>query len=108
MCLIVSRPAAVGNGDSRPTLVWMVQRPAVADYPPGARLALRVIDDFELVWMLRGQARFVADDGDVPLAPGRLLLVPPGVRHGFVWDERRASRHGYVHFRPEEVGASAP
>jgi AraC-like DNA-binding protein len=63
-----------------------------------------VIDDFEFVWMLRGQAVFVTAAGEVPLPPGRLLLVPPGVRHSFTWDQRRASRHGYVHFRPELVG----
>jgi AraC family transcriptional regulator len=74
--------------------------PAVADYPVGARMALRVIDDFEFVWMLRGRARFIADDQEVVLTPGLLLLVPPGPRHRFTWDERRPSRHGYVHFLP--------
>jgi AraC-like DNA-binding protein len=76
-------------------------RPAVADYPPGAQLPTRVIDDFEFVWMLRGRARFYTDDGNAHLAPGHLLLVPPGVRHGFDWDTRRPSRHGYVHFGPD-------
>jgi AraC-like DNA-binding protein len=78
--------------------------PSMADYPAGARMAPRVIDDFEFVWMLRGQARFVTEDAEVALAPGRLLLVPAGVRHSFVWDERRSSRHGYVHFDPERLG----
>lgn len=55
--------------------------PSVADYPQGARMAPRVIDDFEFVWMLRGQARFVAGDEELMLSPGYLLLVPPGVRH---------------------------
>jgi AraC family transcriptional regulator len=59
----------------------------------------RVIDDSEFVWMLRGQALFVTEGEERPLSPGHLLLVPPGVRHSFVWDRRRASRHGYVHFR---------
>lgn len=85
-----------------------MEGPSVADYPRGAAMPPRVIDDFEFVWMLRGQARFVAEDGDLPLFPGRLLLVPPGVRHGFIWDQRHASRHGYVHFQPEPVGGRAP
>lgn len=77
-----------------------IERPAIADYPAGAQLPTRVIDDYELVWMLRGRARVVRDDDEpgLVLVPGRLLLVPPGVRHGFVWDPRRTSRHGYVHF----------
>jgi AraC-like DNA-binding protein len=75
-----------------------MERPAQADYPAGAQLGPRVIDDFEFVWMLRGQARVTFDERDLPLTPGHLLLVPPGVRHGFVWDRVRTSRHGYVHF----------
>jgi AraC-like DNA-binding protein len=66
-------------------------------------MAPRAIDDSEFVWMLRGEASFVTGGEVVRLSPGLLLLVPPGPRHSFVWDERRASRHGYVHFRPEEV-----
>jgi AraC-like DNA-binding protein len=54
--------------------------------------------------MLRGEARVTFDEGDLPLAPGHLLLVPPAVRHAFVWDQRRASRHGYVHFEPRSGG----
>jgi AraC-like DNA-binding protein len=34
--------------------------------------------------------------------------VSPGVRHSFVWDQRRASRHGYVHFHPELVDGRGP
>jgi AraC family transcriptional regulator len=80
--------------------VISIERPAIADYPAGTQLPTRVIDDYELVWMLRGQARVVGDDDDhgFELVPGRLLVVPPGVPHGFAWDPRRASRHGYVHF----------
>jgi len=63
-----------------------------------------MIDDFEFVWMLRGQARVTFDEGDLPLAPGHLLLVPPGVRHALVWDQLRTSRHGSVHFEPRSGG----
>jgi AraC family transcriptional regulator len=75
----------------------MIGRPAIADYPAGAVLPTRVIDDLELVWMVRGRARLRTGAGDRPLGPGDLALVPPGVPHGFGWDESRASRHGYVH-----------
>jgi AraC-like DNA-binding protein len=77
-----------------------MERPAVVDYPAGAQMPARVIDDLEFVWMLRGQALVTHDGGELPLRPGLLLLVPPGVRHGFVWDQTRGSRHGYVHFGP--------
>ncbi len=68
----------------------------------------RVIDEFEFAWMLLGQALFVTDDEEIVLSPGNLLLVSPGVRHSFVWDQRRASRHGYVHFHPQLVGGRGP
>jgi AraC family transcriptional regulator len=86
----------------------LMERPATADYPPGAQLPPRVIDDFEFVWMLRGRARFVTADADLALAPGLLLLVPPGLRHSFVWDPRRPSRHGYVHFGPDSALPELP
>jgi AraC-like DNA-binding protein len=80
-----------------------LERPATADYPPGTGLGPRVIEDFEFVWMLRGNARFTASE-ELTLEPGALLLVPPGLRHGFRWDPARPSRHGYVHFRPTDIG----
>jgi AraC-like DNA-binding protein len=73
--------------------------PEVAEYPAGARLRPRVIDDLELVWALEGSFTFRADGlPALTLTPSDLLLVPPGIRHEFVWDARRRSRHGYVHF----------
>ena len=83
-------------------------RAAVADYPAGASLATRVIEDFELVWMVRGRATFVTEESTLTLRPGLLLLVPPGLRHGFDWDRARPCRHGYVHFAPEDVGVDLP
>lgn len=83
-------------------------RAAIADYPPGARMPPRVIDDYEFVWMLRGTARLLDEDGPVPLSPGQLLLVPPGVRHGFEWDPAAPARHGYVHFPAEPAALGRP
>jgi AraC family transcriptional regulator len=76
----------------------VIGRPAIADYPAGAVLPTRVIDDVELVWMVRGRARLQTDAAHHPLRPGDLALIPPGMAHGFAWDQRRPSRHGYVHF----------
>ena len=38
-----------------------MERQAIADYPPGAQMPPRVLDDFEFVWMLAGQARVMLD-----------------------------------------------
>ena len=85
-----------------------MDRPAVADYPPGAHTPVRVIDDHELVWMLRGRARLGTEDRDLDVSPGELLLVPPGVPHSFTWDPARPSRHGYVHFAAGRVAPHLP
>jgi AraC-like DNA-binding protein len=87
---------------------FMIQRPAVADYPPGAVLPARTIDDCELVWMLRGRARLRYGEGEVQLEPGQLVLLPPALRHGFAWDRDRPSRHGFVHFDPKGLGFPSP
>jgi AraC family transcriptional regulator len=75
-------------------------RPAVAHYPPGATYGPRRIDDFELVWMLSGSARWrrTGADGDVTLRYGDALLIRPGTHDEFQWDQFIPSRHGYVHF----------
>lgn len=76
-------------------------RPAVTGFPAGATLGPRTISDFELVWMLTGNAqwRWLDAGVEVTLEPQTLLLVRPGMRHEFVWDRRRYCRHGFVHFR---------
>ncbi|MFJ3803407.1 helix-turn-helix domain-containing protein [Streptomyces sp. NPDC090088] len=73
--------------------------PAVADYPPGSVFGPRDAGSYEFVWLLRGGARWVCGDLTVPLKPGELLLVRPGMRDTFHWDTRRATRHAYTHFR---------
>lgn len=85
-----------------------MDRPAVADYPAGARMPLRMINDYEFVWMLRGHAKLVLDETELRIDPGSLLLVPPGLRHGFCWDPAAPSRHGYVHFGPGDVDSVLP
>ena len=78
---------------------WQVQPPGVGEFPPGARMAPRVLDDFELVWMIAGTARLVAEP-PLEQAPGDLLLLPAGHAHAIEWDRVRSTRHGYVHFLP--------
>ena len=71
-----------------------MQWPAIADYPPGARMPRRVLDDFEFVWMLDGWARVTLDAGELPLAPGQLLLLPGHAPGGGVGDGHRVGLVG--------------
>ena len=75
------------------------QRAVLAEYPAGAVLLPRVIGEWELVWMLGGQARFLTDQGGIQLERHDMVLIPPNVRHSFTWDTRAPSRHGYLHFQ---------
>jgi len=70
----------------------------------------RVLDDYELVWMLRGRARLTGD-APLDLEAGDVLLIPPGLGHGIAWlggQGRMPTRHGFVHFASEERFAPSP
>ncbi|MER6086194.1 AraC family transcriptional regulator [Streptomyces sp. NPDC001833] len=84
--------------------------PAVADYPAGAVFGPRDAGSYEFVWLLHGSARWVCGDLTVPLTPGTLLLVRPGMRDTFHWDSHRPTRHAYTHFRlpPVAGGTERP
>ena len=84
--------------------------PALAHYPPGASYGPRTLTDFELVWLRTGSARWHGGGaaGHLRLAPGDLLLIPPGTRDEFRWDREVFTRHGYVHYRCDPAPVSAP
>jgi AraC-like DNA-binding protein len=91
----------------------MTISPALAYYPPGASYGPRTLTDFELVWLRTGSAQWhgcgeCAHLQLAQLAPGDLLLIPPGTRDEFRWDREVPTRHGYVHFRSAPGPVSAP
>ncbi|MFF3787203.1 helix-turn-helix domain-containing protein [Streptomyces sp. NPDC001933] len=71
----------------------------LADYPPGAAFGPRRLVDWELVWVLSGGAEWQRGPVRIELAPGRLLLLPPGSPDVFDWSRHGPTRHGYLHFR---------
>lgn len=80
--------------------------PNVADYPPGSTFGPRDARFHEFVWLLRGSATWLCDDLRVPVRPGTLLLIQPGMRDSFHWDPRTPTRHAYVHFELSDVDSS--
>ncbi len=84
--------------------------PALAYYPPGASYGPRTLTDFELVWLRTGSAQWHGggEGAQLQLAPGDVLLIPPGTRDEFRWDREVPTRHGYVHFLSDSGTASAP
>lgn len=75
-----------------------VRAASAVDYPPGATFGPRTLTDFELVWLLRGSARWNCGLRELELVPGSLLLIRPGMRDEFHWDRERVTTHAYAHF----------
>lgn len=70
----------------------------IVDYPPGATWGPRTLRDHEVVWLLDGTCRWWTADARHDLAPGDVLVIPPGVRDALAWAAERPSRMGFVHF----------
>jgi AraC family transcriptional regulator len=90
----------VTGDDGRLISIDLVPRlgPTVADYPPGSTFGPRDTRSYQFVWLLRGSATWRCDDVLLPLVPGKLLLIRPGMRDSFRWDPDTPTRHAYVHF----------
>jgi AraC-like DNA-binding protein len=67
-------------------------------YPPGTRLAARVMRDYELVWILAGNAIWEHDGVAERVDPSTVLLSRPNMIDGYTWDERHRTQHGFFHF----------
>lgn len=84
-----------------------------AVYLPGATVGPRTMEEFQLVWILRGSAQWWCDGQTREVTPGRLLLVRPGMRDRWQWDRRQPTTHGYAYFRlagqwPRETSGTWP
>lgn len=69
-----------------------------AVYPAEATFGPRTLLDFEFVWIVDGDVIWECDGERHALPSDALLLGRPGMRDGFIWDPRRPTRHGYLHF----------
>lgn len=78
----------------------------VAVYPPGATFGPRVLRDWELVWLIEGDAEYRRDDETVTAAEGAMVLCRPGATDFFRWDTHRRTRHGYFHFLIHQTPAT--
>ncbi|MFF4982475.1 helix-turn-helix transcriptional regulator [Streptomyces sp. NPDC001046] len=86
----------------------------VADYRRGAVFGPRVLQAYELVWLLAGSARWrtemldadgaVLGEEEVVLRPGTLALARRGDRESYHWDASRESSHAFVHFSLDSRG----
>lgn len=47
----------------------------------GYKLASRTVEDYNLIHVARGRVVWVIGGEEIPLGPGDLVIVPPGIRH---------------------------
>lgn len=80
----------------------------LAVYPAGATFGPRTIGDYEFVWIVDGEVVWTVEGVEHAAPPGTVTLVRPGMRDGYRWDQRRDSRHGFVHFSVDLAGADCP
>ena len=80
----------------------------VATYPPGASFGPRRMRDWELVWLMRGDAEYRWGETSVAAPEGSVVLCRPGATDFFRWDPRRQTRHAFVHFQIEGVLQGRP
>lgn len=74
-----------------------------AIYPAGASLGPRVLEDFELVWIVAGRVTYTRDGQELEAPPGTVLLTRPGFRETWHWDPDRPSRHAFLHLAATEL-----
>ncbi|HEV7300604.1 MAG TPA: helix-turn-helix transcriptional regulator [Tepidisphaeraceae bacterium] len=80
----------------------------IATYPPGATFGPRVMREYELVWMIEGDAQYFHDDHEVAAPQGSVVLCRPGITDSFRWDPARRTRHAYVHFHVDRYPPAWP
>lgn len=68
------------------------------EYPVGSTFGPRILDDWELLWIIHGGALWHANGHRLELHPGDVGLAAPGTADRFEWDTERTTRHGYLHF----------
>ena len=70
----------------------------LADYPAGGLLGPRVMPDYEILWIERGECRWEIDGESHACPPGSVLICTPGMIDTWYWDPNAMTRHGYLHF----------
>lgn len=85
----------------------------LAHYPPGATFGPRRMGDYELVWLVEGDATYLrTEPGERERAfeakEGSMVLCRPGAVDAFRWDPQRRTRHAFVHFDVRSVPKDWP
>jgi AraC family transcriptional regulator len=75
-----------------------INHSGLVDYPPGTTFGPRTLNDYEFVWIERGECIWETDGTKINCSVGTVILCRPGMRDRFIWDTKQTVRHGYIHF----------
>lgn len=98
-CRTLAREGA-GNGYTPGVALFHPTHLGLVTYPAGATFGPRAMTDFELVWVIEGDAVYGRNDVLYPCPAESIVLCIPGTTDYFRWDPRRPTRHAYFHFTP--------
>jgi len=80
----------------------------VASYEAGDVLGPRLLPDYELVWVIEGQADNERADGSFHIPAGSAFLATPCRRETYRWHPGDATFHGFLHFAFDAAPAHWP
>lgn len=95
--------------DLADTFIRVPLLPNVATFAPGSTFGPRMMESFELVWVLQGSATWTIldDTGDtaesIALTPGLMALSTPKTAEHYRWAPEVRSVHAYVHFEADAI-----
>lgn len=67
-------------------------------YQPGESLSPRMLSDYELVYIIRGDVTYHAGNEAHPVPSGSIIFGHAGQTEQYVWDPHQTTRHAYFHF----------
>jgi AraC-like DNA-binding protein len=67
-------------------------------YPPGATYGPRINDNYEFIWIVRGNCRIEIDGRSYDSPPNSVFLLQPRQRIFFEWDKTQTTVQGYIQF----------
>jgi AraC family transcriptional regulator len=79
-------------------LDYRVTSQGTAHYPPGATFGPRRMNEYEFVYIVKGDCQYTIDDKTFDLPEGGLALCVPGTIDSFTWDAKKPTVHSYFHF----------
>ncbi len=87
---------------------WAIGGRGITVYPAGTHCGPRIISDWEFVWIVTGNSIYQEYGKKYTFSARSVALVQPGTPHGFTWDTKGYTRHGYIHFTMPEKDQDLP